>query len=350
MQLDENMINSQDRILIVDDEQAIRKLLHQKLSKEGYLCEEADSAEQALVQLRNCPFLLVLLDIKMPGKWGTDLLPEIKAAYPNTSVIMFTAIGETNIAIECMKQGADDFISKPFNLDEVTRSVKRTLEKRALQIKIKEYRHNLKEKAGEQTVEIRRLFLGAIEALVFALEAKDKYTGGHSGRVTEIAVTIGNELGLSSDVMEDLRWASLLHDVGKIAVDQMIQNKPGKLTQDEYEHIMIHAHVGAEIVKPVVNDRVVQIIEHHHDYFNGSGLYQVIAGYAIPLGSRILAVADAFDAMTSDRPYRSAMSGQEALDEIQRCVGSQFDPVVASIFMKMKGISKMLAQISAGVD
>jgi HD-GYP domain-containing protein (c-di-GMP phosphodiesterase class II) len=118
--------------------------------------------------------------------------------------------------------------------------------------------------------------------------------------------------------MEDLRWGSLLHDVGKIAVDQLIQNKPDKLTQEEYEHIMIHAHVGADIVRPVVNEKIIEMIEHHHDHYDGCGLNQVVAGEDIPLAARILAVADAFDALTSDRPYRPAMSRKKALDEIKR--------------------------------
>ena len=134
--------------------------------------------------------------------------------------------------------------------------------------------------------------------------------------------------------MEDLRWGGLLHDVGKIAVDQLIQNKPGRLTRGEYEHIMIHAHVGAGIVKPVVNEKVVEMIEHHHDHYDGGGLHQVVAGDDIPLAARILAVADAFDAMTSDRPYRSAMSTKEALDEIKRCTDTQFDPGVIAAFLK----------------
>ncbi len=335
------MVNHEQRILIVDDEAVIRRLLHQKLSRVGYSCEEADSAEQALTRLASNQIELVILDVNMPGKSGIDVLPEIKSNYPNAAVIMATAVAEVSVAVECMKQGAEDYICKPFNLDDVAMSVERTLEKRELQLQIREYQQSLEEKVGEQTNEIRKLFLGAIEALVFALEAKDKYTGGHSRRVAEIAVAVGDKLGLSEDEIADLRWAGLLHDVGKIAVDQMIQNKPGRLTPGEYEHIMIHAHVGAGIVKPVVNNRVVEIIEHHHDHYSGGGLHQTITHEQIPLGARILAVADAYDAMTSDRPYRSAMSREEAFTEIERCAGTQFDPVVAGAFLAVKASERV---------
>jgi putative nucleotidyltransferase with HDIG domain len=329
------MVNQRERILIVDDEAMIRRLLYRKLSRQGYYCEEASSAVEALAKMRADSAELIILDMKMPGKSGIDLLPELKANYPDSAVIVVTAVTEASLAIQCMKQGADDYICKPFNLDEVAFSVDKTLDKRRLELQIKEYQEQLQQKVDQQTAEIRRLFLGAIEALVFALEAKDKYTAGHSRRVTEIALAIGRELNLPEDDMEDLRWGSLLHDVGKIAVDQFIQNKPGKLTLEEYEHIMIHAQVGAGIVKPVVNDRVVAMVEHHHDHYDGSGLHQVVAGEDIPLGARILAVADAFDAMTSDRPYRPAMPVEEALREIGRYVGTQFDPVVASAFLKI---------------
>ena len=329
------MVNKRERILIVDDEAMVRRLLRQKLSREGYQCEEADSAEQALDRLRGNSTELVILDIKMPGKSGMELLPEIRAGYPDTAVMMATALTDANIAIQCMKQGAYDYISKPFNLGEVVLSVDGVLERRRLELEIREYQQYLEQRVEEQTKEIRKVFLGAIEALAFALEAKDRYTAGHSRGVTEIAVAIGRELGLSPDDIEDLRWGGLLHDVGKIAVDQLIQNKTGELTPEEYEHIMIHAHVGAGIVKPVVNGKVVEMIEHHHDHYDGSGMNQVVIGEDIPLGARILAVADAFDAMTSDRPYRSAMSIEEALSEIMRCTGTQFDPVVAAAFLKI---------------
>ncbi len=333
------MPKQRETLLIVDDEVAIRRLIIQKLSGEGYQCEEADDAEQALNILAINPIALVMLDVRMPGKSGIELLPEIKAGYSDTAVIMATAVNDINVAIECLKQGADDYICKPFNLEEVSLSVQRALEKRRLKLEIREYQQYLEERIEEQTGEIRKLFLGAIEALVSALEAKDKYTGGHSRRVTEIALALGNELGLSAQDMEDLRWGSLLHDIGKIAVDQVIQNKPDKLTREEYEHIMTHVHVGAEIVRPVVNGKITEMIEHHHDHYDGSGLHQVIAGDNIPLGARILAVADAFDAMISDRPYRSAMSITEIVDEIKRCAGTQFDPVVVTAFLNTVGMT-----------
>jgi putative two-component system response regulator len=339
------MPDQQETLLIVDDEDIIRRLLRLKLSNEGYQCEEADGAEQTMNTLATSPIALVILDIKMPGKSGIELLPEIKSGFPDTAVIMATAVTDINVAIQCLKQGADDYICKPFNLDEVSLAVQRALEKRHLQLEVREYQQFLEERVEEQTGEIRKLFLGAIEALVSALEAKDKYTGGHSRRVTQIALALGKELGLSPQDMEDLRWGSLLHDVGKIAIQEVIQNKPGRLTPEEYEHIMTHAHIGALIVQPVVNGKISEMIEHHHDHYDGSGLHQVIAGNDIPLGARIIAVADAFDAMTSDRPYRSAMSVKEAIDEIKRSAGAQFDPVVVTAFLKTAEIAATQARI-----
>jgi putative two-component system response regulator len=332
-----NSTSMRETLLIVDDEDVIRKVLHLKLSREGYTCQEANNAEQAVHVLETIPIALLVLDIKMPGKSGIELLPEIKAHYPDTAVIMATAVNDIDVAIQCLKQGADDYICKPFNLEEVSLAVQRALEKRRLQLELREYQQFLEEKVEEQMIGARRLFLGAIEALVSALEAKDKYTGGHSRRVTEIALAVGKELGLSAQDVENLRWGSLLHDVGKIAVHEVIQNKPGSLTREEYEHIMTHPQIGAHIVRPVVNGKITEIIEHHHDHYDGTGLHQVVARSDIPLGARVIAVADAFDAMTSDRPYRAAMSVAEAVEEIKRCADIQFDPVIVAAFLKAVG-------------
>lgn len=330
----ENSSPMPETLLVVDDEDAVRRVLYLKLSREGYKCEEANSAEQTLRALEAVPVALVLLDIKMPGKSGIELLPEVKEAYPDTAVIMATAVDDIDVAVQCLKLGADDYICKPFNLDELSLAVQRALEKRRLQLELRQYQQFLEDKVEEQKIEMKRLFLGAIEALVSALEAKDKYTAGHSRRVTEIAVAVGKELGLPEQEMEDLRWGSLLHDVGKIAIRQVVQNKLDSLTPEEYEHIMTHPKIGSRIVQPVVNGKISEMIEHHHDHYDGTGLHQVVAGDAIPLGARVIAVADAFDAMTSDRPYREAMSIAEAIKEIKHCADRQFDPAVVAAFLK----------------
>jgi response regulator RpfG family c-di-GMP phosphodiesterase len=329
-----NGIPVPETLVIVDDEEVVRRVLYLRLSREGYRCEEAGDAGQTLHVLETTPVALVLLDIKMPGKSGIELLPEIKAGFPDVAIIMATAVNDINVAVECLKLGADDYICKPFNLDEVSLAIQRALEKRRLQLELRGYQQFLEEKVEEQKIEIRRLFLGAIEALVSALEAKDKYTAGHSRRVTEMTLDAGKELDLSTQDMEDLRWGSLLHDVGKIAIRQDIQNKLDPLTSEEYEHIMTHPQIGARIVQPVVNGAISEMIEHHHDRYDTTALHQVAGGNAVPLGARIIAVADAFDAMISDRPYRAAMSIAEAVEEIKHCAGTQFDPVVVGAFLR----------------
>jgi putative nucleotidyltransferase with HDIG domain len=334
------MTGQRETLLIVDDEAGIRRLVRQKLSGEGYQCKEADSVERALNVLETDSIALVVLDIRMPGRSGIEFLPQIKLGYPDTSVIMATALNEMGIAVQCLKLGADDYICKPFDLEELSLAVQKALEKRHLQLEIREYQQYLEERIEEQTGQLRKLFLSAIEALVSALEAKDEYTGGHSRRVTDIALAIGHELGLSAQDMENLRWGSLLHDIGKVAIDPAIQNKPGKLTREEYEHIMTHVRVGVDIVQPLVNEKITEMVEHHHDHYNGGGLHQLIAGDDIPLGARILAIADAFDAMISDRPYRSAMSITQIVEEIRQCAGTQFDPVVVAAFLNTVGLTK----------
>jgi putative two-component system response regulator len=324
-------------ILLVDDEAMIRQLLSQKLSPEGYRCEQAANAEQALEKLKKDGSIeLVILDIKMPGKSGTELLPEIKAKYPDTAVIMATAVDDASIAINCMKAGAYDYVTKPFNLEEVGFSVKRALEKRRLELENRDYQQHLEQKVEEQAQKIRASFFNAITALAYALEAKDVYTSGHSQRVTEISVAIAKHLGLPSETIEKIRLAGLVHDIGKIGVREAVLNKPGSLSDEEFEHVRLHSVTGERILQPIVDDgEILKAVRHHHERYDGTGYPDGLKGEQIPQLARIIAVADTFDAMTSERPYRKALTKDVACAEVERCRGTQFDPEAADAFLEV---------------
>jgi len=328
------------RILIVDDEDAIRRLLHRKLSSEGFQCLEAGDAEQALGKLKNNTIDLVILDIKMPGKSGIELLPEIKASYSDTAVVMGTATTDINIAIHCMKHGAYDYITKPFNMDEVIISTGRALEKRRLELENKDYQQHLEDKVAEQAKKIRSSFLSAITSLAYALEAKDKYTSGHSQRVADFSMAIAKEMGLKQESIEKIKLAGLVHDIGKIGVMESVLNKPGRLTEEEYKHVQKHPEIGERILAPVANtDEILKLVRSHHERYDGTGYPDGLKGIQIPLCARILAIADAYEAMTSERPYREAMSDKEAQAKVERGAGSQFDPEVSDVFLKNKKFS-----------
>ena len=331
------MSDSKTTILVVDDEGSIRRLLHQKLLSEGYQCGEASDAEQALEKLRNNAFGLIILDIRMPGKSGIELLPELRTAYPETAVVMATATTDINVAIECMKLGAYDYITKPFNLEEVTLSVNRALEKRQLVLENNEYRHHLEDKVADQTKKIRSSFLNAITALVNALEAKDKYTSGHSQRVADIAAAIAREMGLSPEIIDKVQLAGLVHDVGKIGVRALLINKPSSLDQEELLHFQRHPEIGEHILIPIADDEeILRLVRNHHEHYDGTGYPDRLKGNQIPLGARILAVADAYEAMTSERAYRETLSDKKARAELERCRGTQFDPEIVDTFFRSK--------------
>ena len=329
------MTRKPETILLVDDESSIRRMLKQKLTKEGYGCFEAGNAEQALEMLRSHPIELVILDVVMPGKTGFKLLPEIIAVYPDTAVIMATVVSDISTAVQCMKDGASDYLVKPFNLEEVVISVERTLKMRRLKLENRDYQLNLERKVREQTDHIKESFLNFLKALVLALEAKDDYTSDHSRRVSDVAVAIARSMGMPLEDIEKVRVAGLIHDIGKIGVKEAVLNKPGRLTADEYKQVKTHPQIGANILIMVVDDnQILEAVVHHHEHYDGSGYPDGLAGEQIPLGARILAVADAFDAITSSRPYRDAMSIKEATVEIQKGEGTQFDPEIADVLLR----------------
>jgi len=325
------------QILVVDDEESIREVLQRSLESEGYDCTTASNANEAFGKIGEYSIDLVLTDITMPGETGVDLLKKLRLFNPDTAVIMVTAVADTQTAIEAMKMGASDYVTKPFNLAEVTLSVERALEKRSLLIANREYRDHLEQKVKVQTDEIRSTFLGALTSLAEALDAKDKYTNGHSKRVTEVAVTLAREMGLPEADLERIRLAGFVHDIGKIGVAEDLLHKCGKLTDEEFDRIKEHPEIGEKILRPIIHDpEVIAIVRHHHERFSGGGYPEGLAGEDIPLGSRLLAVADAYDAMTSTRPYRRAMSPEEARSQIMANRGKQFDPEIVDLFIRFE--------------
>jgi putative two-component system response regulator len=301
----------------------------------------------------------------MPGKPGPEVLQEIKTKYPDTAVIMVTAIADVQTAIGLMRIGAYDYIIKPVELNVLTVSLERALEKRNLIIENRDYQLHLENRVEEQTQKIRQSFLNSTTSLAYALEAKDKYTHGHSERVTEIAVTVARELDISKGMLEKIRLAGLLHDVGKIGVSELILNKPGKLTSEEFEVVKSHSEVGERILSPIVEDKeILEMVRHHHERYDGTGYPDGLSGKQMTQGASIiavaeaynnilsqgaltLAVADAYDAMTSDRPYRPAMPTDVACSELEKGKGKQFDPAIVDAFLSLlkrnkKGLRSVL--------
>lgn len=330
------------RILIADDDSTIRSINYLRLTAEGYNCTVASNGNSASEKLSASKFDLALLDINMPGKSGLDVLKEIQADDSDTATVMITAIADVETAINTLKFGAYDYIVKPVDFNILMISIDRALQKRTLIQENKNYRLYLEEKVEEQSAKIKESFLNSVTCLAYALEVKDEYTSGHSQRVTEIAVAIAEELDISQENIDKLRLAGLVHDIGKIGIKESILNKPGSLTDDEYQHIKSHTGIGERILAPVVEDKeILNIVRAHHERYDGAGYPDRLEAEQIPFGARILAVADTYDAMTSNRSYRQSMSHEAACDEISHYKGKQFDPVVVDAFLKVVNKGKM---------
>lgn len=342
------------KILIVDDESSVRGIISRKLIQEGYYCDEASNGNIALKKVCDGDFDLVLLDISMPLKSGTEVLKDVASEYPDIAVIMATAVSNVETAIESMKLGAYDYIIKPVDLNMLMLSVNRALEKRRLVLENRGYQLHLEKKVQEQTEKIRESFFNSVMSLAIALEAKDEYTRGHSERVTFSAVAVAREIGLTDGMVDKIRLASLVHDIGKIGVEESILRKPGKLTDEEYRHVMAHCEIGERILRPIVEDEeILEMVRHHHERYDGTGYPDGLVAdpdmdgmvsaepsgspviKRFSLGSRLLAVIDAYDAMTSDRPYRKALDIEVANAELEKGKGRQFDPKIVDVFLRV---------------
>ena len=322
------------RCLIVDDEPSLRALLRRLMEAEGFACAEASSGDEALVRMQAEPVPLVLSDFHMPRMDGGQLLREVVTRWPDTAVVMITAVSDVDIAVRSLDAGAMDYLTKPFCIDEVRARVSQALEKRRLLIENRAYRTELEERVAMQSRKYEELFLASLQSLADALEVKDAYTWGHSTRVSRYAIAIARELGMAPTQLEQLELGSRLHDIGKIGVREDVLNKDGALTDEEYAHVMEHPVIGWRLLAPLLRDmpHALAVVRSHHERFDGRGTPDEMRGHEIPLEARITAVADSFDAMTSGRVYRAGMNVEDAVAELRRCAGSQFDPTVVSAF------------------
>ncbi|HEV2862900.1 MAG TPA: HD domain-containing phosphohydrolase [Pyrinomonadaceae bacterium] len=330
------------RILIADDDAEIRDILREFL-EEGHECSTAGSAEEALAVLASGGFDLVLSDITMGGMSGLEMLPHVRALAPGTVVVMISGQLSIDSAVEAMRAGAFDYVVKPFDLEHVELAVRRALEHRALVESKRRHELYLEETVARRTAELDRAlrslegsYRQTLKALVAALEARDAETHGHSERVVNFSLRLGRELGLDADALRDLEFGSLLHDIGKIGVPDSVLRKPARLNDGEWERMREHPLHGQRILGGIeFLEGAARVVAQHHERWDGSGYPLGLKGDEIDLNARIFAVADAFDAMVSDRVYRRGRSYEEAAAELERFSGSQFDPAVVAAFHRV---------------
>jgi putative two-component system response regulator len=323
--------NSAPYCLIVDDEPRLRQVMVHLMRGDGFQCVEAGNGIEALEQLGKYAITLVLSDLRMPKMDGFELLRELRTRYPDVAVVMITAVADVEIAVNCLAIGAADYVVKPYQLEDVRARVAQALEKRRLILENRAYRESLEQRVTIQARRLEELFLASVQSLAEALELKDPYTRGHSVRVSHYSAIIAQAMGLDGEMLRQIELGGHVHDIGKIGVRESVLNKEGRLTPEEYQHIMTHPVLGWRILAPLLGETpyALNIVRSHHERYDGRGVPDGLSADAIPVEARIVAAADALDAMTSDRPYRPCeMSLEAVVEELVRNSGTQFDPDV----------------------
>jgi putative nucleotidyltransferase with HDIG domain len=333
-----------DRILVVDDEEPIREIVASMLGTAGYACKQAASGMEALAVLSSGEeFELMLSDLMMADLDGIGLLERTKERYPDMPVVMVTAVHDISVALRAIRDGAYDYLLKPFEREQLLNTVSRALENRRLKVENRTYQTNLESLVKARTDQLQaamasleRSYDITLEALGDALDLKDRETEGHSKRVTAFTIAIARAMGLPRDQINTIARGAFLHDIGKMAIPDKILNKPGKLEPHEFDIMREHAFHGYQIVKKIpFLAEAAEIVYSHQEKFDGTGYPRGLKGEQIPLGARIFSVADTLDAITSDRIYRPAQTLQAAREEIAKWAGRQFDPEVVKVFLEM---------------
>ncbi len=338
------------RLLVVDDEEAVTQALARFLRTRGFEVETAASAEAALGMITSSRFTLMLCDVRMPGLSGIDLVPRATAIDPDLGVMMLTGVNDAPTATLALATGALDYLLKPVELPELLHAIERAMHRRDLEIDRRSVERMIREEIAARAEErererltLRAVSISTIEALVNAMEAKDMYLRGHSQRVAELTASIATELELDLDTIEAIRISARIHDVGKIGIRESVLNKPAPLTREEYEHVKEHVRIGMEIIAPLAHlGPALHYVQDHHEHWDGQGYPNGKSGEAISIGGRILAAADAFDSLTSQRAYRQPRRPQEAVEYLAARSGDLLDPKVyaalANVIQRRKSL------------
>lgn len=332
------------KILIVDDDPAILHILHFNFSKHGYDIYKASDGAEALEIISVLSPDLIITDIMMPRIDGYALMNRLKEnpEWSDIPVVMLTAKGDDKERVDGLSSGADDYIAKPFNVDELILKVEKLLyfKERIIgaEVRFVEAKKLLdlsKEELADAYAQLEKLMVESLESLITAIEARDSYTKGHSERVAEYSGNIARVMKMNAEDVKAIEIAARLHDIGKIAVRDVILYKKTKLTDEEMDIIKSHTVKGAEIIEKISFLRgIIPAVKYHHERRDGLGFPEGLKGEDIPLAAQIIAVADTFDAIVTSRPYRNKMPLSYALSELEKYSGSQFDPDVVNAFFQ----------------
>jgi len=331
------------RVLVVDDELAACKLLAIILVASDYYCATASNGEEALVALERERFDAIISDLQMPGISGMDLLAEVRRRHPHVAFLVTTGVDDVDVGVQAMRSGADDYLVKPLLESVVLASLERALHKRHLEQQVEDYRDHLEEMVVERTAQVQAAlrqiegsYEDTLEALGAAIDLRDSQTAGHSQRVCRYSLEIARAMSWSDKQLGSLARGAYLHDIGKLGVPDGILLKPGPLTAEERATMQRHVQIGFELVKgiPFLSE-AADIVLMHHERYDGSGYPRGLKSEEILPGARIFAVADSFDAITSDRPYRRASSFAYGRETIRRESERLFDPRVVNAFLSI---------------
>jgi putative nucleotidyltransferase with HDIG domain len=343
------------KILVVDDEPAVRMFFREVLKPITSDVAEAGDAPGALEAIESGDFDIVVCDIWMPGASGLDLLAMSQQSHWDIGFILVTGEIQVETVVAALRLRASDFLLKPLKSEEVVRSVTRTFELLGSRRQVRAYQgsleNSIQRRTGELKVALNELesnYQMTLEALVAALDAREHETFSHSLRVRSYTRHLARCAGYPPALLPSLEQGALLHDIGKIAVSDAILLKPAKLTTDEWVEMRKHPIAGDEILKRVPFLRPASaVVRHHHERFDGTGYPDALKGSQIPLGARLFSMADTLDAMTSDRFYRKAPGFEAARNEIGRQSGTQFDPHIVDLFLRIPSATWMDVRASA---